>query len=463
MSNEVLFEQTQLVPLGTLKPYDKNPRKGNVIAIAESLKENKQYRPIVVQKNSNKILSGNHTYKAAQHLGWERIAVGMVDVDDSEAAKIVLADNRTNDLATYDSSILAEVLESLDTPTVGTGYSQDDLDLITSVAESNAEISGTLTEIAIGDTLVSGTPLSPAEFDEEAFGDDESITASVEDEFEDTQAQLQGVLQLQDDAYFEMGLNPYDIPPIRPDMLVEKLPDPLDTWGGPEASTDDGITTYIWNYGLASPTGLPFDRAILCFYTYDFKFEGWWDKPSYYTSKVLNRGITMAVAPDFSVWWDDPIVFQIYSIYRAQWFARYFQEAGIRVIPRTCMYNTEKMRDVSWLGIPRKAPVLSISMQTMDKNKKEEMDCALNSLIENCNELQPEKMLVYGGNPAKSVCDSAQSKVKSTEIVWVRNYVAVRRGVVFDNPDGIEGEKKRKKQEVKDEEKAKNHRPAGLA
>ena len=57
--------------------------------------------------------------------------------------------------------------------------------------------------IAIGDTLVSGTPLSPAEFDEEAFGDDESITASVEDEFEDTQAQLQGVLQLQDDAYFE--------------------------------------------------------------------------------------------------------------------------------------------------------------------------------------------------------------------------------------------------------------------
>ena len=217
MSNEVLFEQTQLVPLGTLKPYDKNPRKGNVIAIAESLKENKQYRPIVVQKNSNKILAGNHTYKAAQHLGWDRIAVVMVDVDDSEAAKIVLADNRTNDLATYDSSILAEVLESLDTPTVGTGYSQDDLDLITSVAESNAEISGTLTEIAIGDTLVSGTPLSPAEFDEEAFGDDESITASVEDEFEDTQAQLQGVLQLQDDAYFEMGLNPYDIPPIRPD------------------------------------------------------------------------------------------------------------------------------------------------------------------------------------------------------------------------------------------------------
>ena len=145
--------------------------------------------------------------------------------------------------------------------------------MITSVAESNAEISGTLTEIAIGDTLVSGTPLSPAEFDEEAFGDDESITASVEDEFEDTQAQLQGVLLLQDDAYFEMGLNPYDIPPIRPDMLVEKLPDPLDTWGGPEASTDDGITTYIWNYGLASPTGLPFDRAILCFYTYDFKFK----------------------------------------------------------------------------------------------------------------------------------------------------------------------------------------------
>ena len=84
--SEVLFEQTQLVPIGLLRAYGKNPRKGNVKAIAESLKTNKQYRPIVVQKSTKQILAGNHTYRAAKELGWSQIAVVMVDVNDEEAA-----------------------------------------------------------------------------------------------------------------------------------------------------------------------------------------------------------------------------------------------------------------------------------------------------------------------------------------------------------------------------------------
>jgi ParB-like chromosome segregation protein Spo0J len=73
------------------------------------LEINKQYRPIVVQKSTNKILAGNHTWLAAQSLGWEEIAVVYVDVDDVAAKRIVLADNRTNDLADYDGQILAEL------------------------------------------------------------------------------------------------------------------------------------------------------------------------------------------------------------------------------------------------------------------------------------------------------------------------------------------------------------------
>ena len=461
--SDILFERTQLVPLTSLKTYDKNPRKGNVKAIAESLKTNKQYRPIVVQKKSKKILAGNHTFKAAKELGWKEIAVVMVDVDDQEAARIVLADNRTNDLAEYDNTVLAELLGGLPEAAMGTGYSQDDIDLITSTVSSIAGEATTLTGLAIGDAMdaIRGTAIGPADLDDGLDADTGLATDSTTDTFESAQAELQGVLQLSDEAYFEMGLNPYDIPKIRKDMLVEALPEPLDTWGGPEASTDDGETTYIWNYGLASPTGLPFDRAILCFYTYDFKFEGWWEKPSYYTAKVINRGITMAITPDFSVWWDDPKTFQIYSIYRAQWFARYFQEAGVRVIPRAIMADTEAILSISWMGIPREAPVVSMSMQTMDKNSEKEMKAAATSLKANCDELKPEKMLVYGGNPAKGVCEKVNPLV-DTEIIWVRNYAAVRRGVAFGNLDGIEGEKARKRAEKIDTDKAKKHRPGGL-
>lgn len=114
------------VPIGNLQLYDRNPRVGSVEAIKKSLETNGQYKPIVVNKRTGKILAGNHTYKAAVELGWEEIAVSYVDVDEESAARIVLADNRTSDFATYDDTALAELLKSL--PSLeGTGFAEKDL------------------------------------------------------------------------------------------------------------------------------------------------------------------------------------------------------------------------------------------------------------------------------------------------------------------------------------------------
>ena len=118
---------TEVVPLANLKPYPANARIGDVRAIAESLETNGQYRPIVVNKRTNEILAGNHTWKAAKELGWKKIAVAWVDVDDREAKKIVLADNRTHDLGMYDNDALANLLMSLP-DLVGTGYDEWDLE-----------------------------------------------------------------------------------------------------------------------------------------------------------------------------------------------------------------------------------------------------------------------------------------------------------------------------------------------
>jgi DNA modification methylase len=58
------------------------------------------------------------------------VPVYWVDVDDATARRIMLADNRTNDLATYDDEVLAELLEAAaaDDDLLGTGYDGDDLD-----------------------------------------------------------------------------------------------------------------------------------------------------------------------------------------------------------------------------------------------------------------------------------------------------------------------------------------------
>lgn len=109
------------VPIDSLRPYEANPRRGNIDAIVRSLEVNGQYRPVVANRRTGEVLAGNHTWQAAKRLGWDRIAATFVDADDEQAARIVLVDNRTNDLAEYDEEALAALLgglEDLD----GSGY-----------------------------------------------------------------------------------------------------------------------------------------------------------------------------------------------------------------------------------------------------------------------------------------------------------------------------------------------------
>jgi len=123
--------EIQNVALNTLTLHPKNVRQGDVGAIVESLNLHGQYRPIVAQKSTGYILAGNHTWKAAQALGWKEISVTYIDVDDDQAARILLVDNRANDLATYDDGALASLLQELassDLEFEGTGFDGDDLD-----------------------------------------------------------------------------------------------------------------------------------------------------------------------------------------------------------------------------------------------------------------------------------------------------------------------------------------------
>ena len=119
------------VPVSELKPHPRNVRQGDIGLITESLRQHGQYRPIVVQTGTNLILAGNHTYKAACQLKWKTIEATFVDCDDDQALRILLMDNRANDVANYDDHALAEMLkEMIDTELKldATGFDPSDLD-----------------------------------------------------------------------------------------------------------------------------------------------------------------------------------------------------------------------------------------------------------------------------------------------------------------------------------------------
>ena len=140
MKANIKVGQVDSVAISSLEGYPTNPRRGDIDAIAQSLKAHGQYRPIVVQYGTNFILAGNHTYKAAKKLGWKKIKVTYIEVDEVAARKIVLADNRLTDLAGYNEPLLKSLLQAL--PELeGTGFSASEvetLDRLTSGEEKSS-------------------------------------------------------------------------------------------------------------------------------------------------------------------------------------------------------------------------------------------------------------------------------------------------------------------------------------
>lgn len=122
-----------MTPISQLRFYPGNARRGDIDLIAESLERLGQYKPVVVNTGgkepelANTILAGNHTVMAAQRLGWDSVDVHLVDLDADTAKRVVIVDNRSNDVSTYDAEELVNLLTEL--PDLeATGFDRDELD-----------------------------------------------------------------------------------------------------------------------------------------------------------------------------------------------------------------------------------------------------------------------------------------------------------------------------------------------
>lgn len=127
-----LASQISLESISTLAHYPNNAKRHDLQAIAESLRAHGQYRSVVCQKSTRFILAGNGTVEAARDiLGWEHISVEWIDCDDETARKIVLVDNRANELGGgYDDEALARLLADLKGSYDGTGFNHADAEAV---------------------------------------------------------------------------------------------------------------------------------------------------------------------------------------------------------------------------------------------------------------------------------------------------------------------------------------------
>lgn len=403
------------VPLRKLKYYHQNPRRGNVEKVAESLKANGQFKPIVVNRGTltgrpNEILAGNHTTKAARSLSWTKLNVVWVDVDEDHAARIVLADNGSTDDATYDLQILAELLEAQKERAghlVGTTYADEVLEKL------RVEIN-----------------LDP--------------TANI-DSIEDAPAGQDGVNAYNKYVFFQSDRD-FDIPEMLLEMIPKKFPKKLDIWAGIEvdgdrAADEDQWWLAQWHTGNR---GIPFERSILSLYTEDFHFSGLFDDPAMNTEKIQNCGITTCIMPNFSVNQDWPIYTWIWAAARSAYVARYWQEAGLQVIPDIQYGGSDDALDLCLQCIPEGAPIVATQVQTI-RGDLDRIRTTARLLKKAEDRIGFSQILVYGHTDADKVVQYAGLEA---EVIRVENRTARRRELLDSgasvNSKQVRSKKRRK-------------------
>jgi hypothetical protein len=84
----------------------------NIESIMASLRRFGQQKPIVID-STNVVRAGNGTLEAAKRLGWETIEAVKTTLKGSDAIAYAIADNRTSELAEWDTDVLSAQLNGL--------------------------------------------------------------------------------------------------------------------------------------------------------------------------------------------------------------------------------------------------------------------------------------------------------------------------------------------------------------
>lgn len=148
MTNKIAAEY---VDINTLTPWDKNPRKNDhaVPEVMESIQRFGFSSPIIARKSDNVIIAGHTRWKAAKKIGLTEVPVRFMDLDIVDSQLLAIADNKLNERASWDDSLLEEVLNELSGEDLtGLGFDDAELDnLIQSTTDDTKEESEELPEL----------------------------------------------------------------------------------------------------------------------------------------------------------------------------------------------------------------------------------------------------------------------------------------------------------------------------
>lgn len=110
MSYGIEDQTYELVDVATLSEHPENPREGDVEAIVTSIVRNGWHGALTVQRSTRWVVVGNHRLRAARQLGMSKVPVLWADLDEDEARRKLVGDNRASEFGHWNEDALVDLL-----------------------------------------------------------------------------------------------------------------------------------------------------------------------------------------------------------------------------------------------------------------------------------------------------------------------------------------------------------------
>jgi len=355
------------VDIDKLKFAEYNPRKADkkqCEQLKKSLEKFGFVDPVIVNsapERENIIIGGHFRVKVAKDLGIDKVPVVYIDVPDIEKEK-ELNIRLNKNTGEWDWDLLANF----------------DIDFLKDIGFKDSELS--------------------------KFTDDNDFDLSLQSsEVEET------IFEMKENLIKFPSKSKYGIPDLKPEMLYknDKLSE-INIIANSRCIDENKYN--LFNYDkkrLAEGV----DKKILAFYTYDDKFEVVWSESKRICEKILNDRWECVISPNWSMFADDPLALQIWSIFKSRYISRYFQEAGIKIIP-DINFSTENSFEFCFDGLPDYIPVCSYQSQNLIIKK--DFENALNGLNYFEKKFKFDVIIIYGG---KKIYDKLSEKMKKKVIL----------------------------------------------
>lgn len=125
--------------LTQLEDHPSNPRHGSDTAVATSIDRNGWYGAIIAQRSSRRILAGHTRRRVLVDAGNTTGPVLWIDCDDDTALRILLADNRTAELAIWNDDELLDALHEVSPDELAAaGFTLNDVETLERAAQAAA-------------------------------------------------------------------------------------------------------------------------------------------------------------------------------------------------------------------------------------------------------------------------------------------------------------------------------------